>query len=113
MKDVGHLHVASRKVEGADSDGKAFFLAAQDLDKVYRIDTASRKGAGRDRRRGQMRPADLRGGRCCRTTVCSSGAAAASAVKPSLVVLDGTAGTIVYSAEIGGGTDSLAYDPGD
>jgi hypothetical protein len=111
MKDVGHLHVASKKVEGADSDGRAFFLAAQDLDKVYRIDTAAGK---------VLAEIDV-AAKCGQPTSVAADAAGdrvfvgcrgRGAVKPSLIVLDGTAGTIVYSAEIGGGTDSLAYDPG-
>lgn len=110
MKDVGHLHVASRKVEGAESDGKAFFLAAQDLDKIYRIDT----GAGK-----VLAEIDV-AAKCGQPTSVAAdvandrvfvGCRGRGAVKPSLVVLDGAAGTIIYSAEIGGGTDSLAYDP--
>jgi hypothetical protein len=32
------------------------------------------------------------------------------AIKPSLTVFDGASGRVVYSSEIGGGTDSVVYD---
>lgn len=109
MKDVGHLHVASHKVEGADSDGTAFFLAAQDLDKIYRIDTAAGKVL-----------AEIDVAAVCGqpTSVAADvaddrvfvGCRGRGSVKPSLTVLDGTKGAVIYSAEIGAGTDSLAYD---
>lgn len=111
MKDVGHLHVPSKKVEGAESDGKtAFFLAAQDLDKLYKIDTkAGTVTATFDTAPGCGKPtavamdaADDRVFVSCRGR---------DALKPALVVLDGASGRLVYSAEIGGGTDSLIYDP--
>ena len=111
LKVVGHLKVASRKVEGAEADGKgAFFLAAQDLDKVYKIDT----GAGTLMATFDTAPA------CGKPTAVTLDAAddrvfvscrGHDAIKPSLVVLDGASGKVVYSAEIGGGTDSIAYDP--
>ncbi|WP_131196920.1 YncE family protein [Lichenihabitans psoromatis] len=110
MKDVGHLHVPSHKVEGADSDGTAFFLAAQDLDKIYKMDTAGSKVLA------EIDVATL----CGQPTSIAAdvaddrvfvGCRGRGTVKPSLIVLDGAKGSVVYSAEIGAGTDSLAYDP--
>ena len=110
LKEAGRLKVPSRKVEGADSDGKkGFFLAAQDLDKLYRIDVAARQvdatfdtapSCGRPTAVAVDAPDD-------RVFVTCRGR---DAVKPSLTVFDGATGRIVYSAEIGAGTDSVIYD---
>jgi hypothetical protein len=110
LKEVGRLKVPSKKVEGADSDGKAaFFLAAQDLDKVYKIDTK----AGKILATYDTAPA------CGHPTAVTVDAAddrvfiscrGHDEIKPSLLVLDGATGKIVYSSEIGGGTDSIIYD---
>ncbi|CAM5761475.1 hypothetical protein LMIY3S_00151 [Labrys miyagiensis] len=110
LKEVGRVKVPSKKVEGADSDGKsAFFLAAQDLDKVYKIDT----GTGSIIASYDTAPA------CGRPTAVTVNAdddrvyvscRGHDSLKPSLLVLDGASGKIVYSAEIGGGTDSIVYD---
>ncbi|GLS18160.1 hypothetical protein GCM10007874_11760 [Labrys miyagiensis] len=110
LKEVRRLKVPSKKVEGADSDGESgFFLAAQDLDKVYKIDTT----AGKIVATYDTAPA------CGHPTAVTVNAAdervyvscrGHDAIKPSLLVLDGVSGKIVYSAEIGGGTDSIIYD---
>jgi len=110
LREVGRLKVPSKKVEGADSDGKtAFFLAAQDLDKVYKIDTK----VGKIVATYDTAPA------CGHPTAVTVNAAdervyiscrGHDTIKPSLAVLDGDSGKIVYSAEIGGGTDSIVYD---
>lgn len=110
MKETGRLKVVSRKVEGADSDAKAFFLAGQDLDKLYRIDAAAGKVLGE---------IDV-AAKCGQPTSVAAdvaddrifvGCRGRGSVKPSLIVLDGATGSVIYSAEIGAGTDSLAYDP--
>jgi hypothetical protein len=110
LKEAGRLKVASRKVEGADADGKGhFFLAAQDLDKIYKIDTK----AGKVVAEIDTAPA------CGKPTAVTLDAAddrlfvtcrGHDAIKPSLIVLDAGAGKIIYSGEIGGGSDSILYD---
>ena len=112
MKEAGRLKVPSKKVEGADSDGRsAFFLAAQDLDKLYKIDVA----AGKVSATYDTAPS------CGKPTAVTVDAAddrvivscrGRDAVKPSLTVFDGATGKVVYAAEIGGGTDSVIYDAG-
>ena len=110
MKEAGRLKVPSKKVEGADSDGKSgFFLAAQDLDKLYKIDVAA----------GKMTAEYDTGPNCGRPTAVAVDAASDrimvtcrghDAIKPSLAVFDGATGKLVYSSEIGAGTDSVIYD---
>ncbi|MGJ4859655.1 YncE family protein [Labrys sp. La1] len=110
LREVGRLKVPSKKVEGADSDGKAgFFLAAQDLDKVYKIDTKAGKiAATYDTTPACGRPTAVTvNGADDRVYVSCRGH---DAIKPSLIVLDGSNGKVAYSAEIGGGTDSIIYD---
>jgi hypothetical protein len=111
LTEAARIKVASKKVEGADGDGKsAFFLAAQDLDKLYKIDTK----AGKVLAEFDTAPS------CGKPTAVAMDAAddrvfvscrGHDAIKPSFAVLDGASGKVIYSAEIGGGTDSIVYDP--
>ncbi len=110
MKEAGRLKVPSKKVEGADSDGKsAFFLAAQDIDKLYRIDVAAGKvTATFDTAPSCGRPtAVTMDAKDDRVIVTCRGR---DAIKPSLTVFDGATGRVVYTGEIGAGTDSVIYD---
>lgn len=109
LKESGRLKVESRKVEGADSDGKAFFLAAQDKDAILKIDVAAGK---------VLQTIDV-AKLCGQPTSVTADAAdlrifvgcrGRGAVKPSFIVIDGDAGSVVYASEIGGGTDSIVYD---
>lgn len=109
LKEAGRLKVDSRKVEGADSDGKSFFLAAQDKDAVYKIDTAA----------GTVVDTIDVAQRCGQPTSVAAdapnhrvfvGCRGRGGVKPSFIVIDGDADTVIYGAEIGGGTDSIVYD---
>ena len=110
MEQAGRIKVDSQKVEGADSDGKSgFFLAARDLDEIYKIDV----GAGRVTATYDVAAS------CGQPTAVATDAAndrviigcrGRGAVKPSLTVLNGVTGKVVYTAEIGGGVDSVVYD---
>ena len=109
MRETGRLKVASRKVEGADSDGKSFFLAAQDLDRIYKIDIAAGKVLSDiDVSQNCGQPTSLATDAADRRIFV--GCRGRGAVKPSFVVLNGDTGTVIYSAEIGAGTDSIVYD---
>jgi hypothetical protein len=110
LKEAARFKVPSKKVEGADSDGKSFFfLAAQDIDKVYKIDTKAGKIiATYDIAHVCGRPTAVTvNGADERVYISCRGR---DAIKPSLVVLNGDNGKIVYNADIGGGTDSIIYD---
>ena len=111
LKEVRRIKVPSRKVEGADGDGTSFFLAAQDLDKLYKIDVAAGKVVA------EYDTAPNCGHPTAVTVDAKDGRVIVScrghdAIKPSLAVLDGATGRSVYSAEIGGGTDSVVFDAG-
>ncbi|CAL8481314.1 YncE family protein [Caballeronia sp. S22] len=110
LKEAGRFKVPSKKAEGGDSDGKAFFfLAAQDIDKVYKLDT----------RAGKLVDTFDVAPTCGRPTAVTVNGAdervyiscrGRDTVKPSFVVLNGDNGKVVYTAPIGEGTDSIIYD---
>jgi DNA-binding beta-propeller fold protein YncE len=110
LKEVGKVRVPTRKAEGADADGLGkFYLAGQDRDEIYVLDTQALKvidtwsvpacgkptGIATD-------PANQRVFVSCRGS---------ATVKPAIVVLNAQSGAVVYSSEIGGGSDSMVFDP--
>jgi len=111
LEVVGKVKVPTRKVEGGDADGKGgLLLAAQDTNKLLRVDTRTLEVAATWDTPGCGRPtgvaADQADGRVfvsCRGD---------DRTRPSLVVLDAATGRTLYAGEIGGGTDSVVYDAG-
>lgn len=109
LKRVGSVLIPSKKAEGADADGQGmFYLAEQDIDKIARIDAKTMKLVG------EWAPAP-----CVAPTAIAVDAAnkrvfvscrGRDAAKPAFVVLNSETGAVVFSAEIGRGTDSLIYD---
>jgi len=105
------VKVPTRKVEGGDADGKGgLLLAAQDVNKLLRVDTRTLEVAATWDTPGCGRPtgvaADQADGRVfvsCRGD---------DRTRPSLVVLDAATGRTLYAGEIGAGTDSVVYDAG-
>ena len=110
LTQVGKIRVPTRKAEGADADGMGkFYLAGQDHDEIYVLDTKALKvtatwsvpacgkptGVAVD-------PANQRVFVSCRGNATA---------KPAVVVLNAQDGSVVYSAEIGGGSDSMVFDP--
>jgi DNA-binding beta-propeller fold protein YncE len=111
LKLASTLHMASKKLEGADADGKGgLYLAEQDLGKIARIDAKAMTLAGEWPTPGCEKPtavavnaADNRLYLACRK---------GAATKPAFLVLDLDTGGVIYSAEIGDGVDGLIYDAG-
>jgi DNA-binding beta-propeller fold protein YncE len=106
---AGKIRVSTRKAEGAAADGRGrFFLAAQDQDSILVLDTKSLtvtatwklpacgKPTGID-----VDPANARVFVSCRGN---------NTVKPALVVLNAETGAVIYTSEIGGGSDSMVFD---
>ncbi|MCW3476544.1 YncE family protein [Limobrevibacterium gyesilva] len=110
LQVLGTIKLPSRKIEGADSDGKgAFFIASRDMDKVFRVDT-----------RTMQVTADWPTPGCAQTNSLTVDAAhdrillgcrGSDTVKPSFAVMDARTGKVIYTGEIGGGNDSIVYDP--
>jgi DNA-binding beta-propeller fold protein YncE len=111
LKVAGTLHMASKKLEGADADGKgSLYLAEQDLGKIARVDTKAMRLGGEWPTPGCDKPtavavnaADNRLYLACRKGATS---------KPAFLVLNLDNGAVVYSAEIGDGVDGVVYDAG-
>ena len=109
LKQVGTVHVATKKPEHGEGDGKGnFFLASRDLDMVYRIDmrtlqvTAQWPTPGCSQTNGlALDAANKRIFIGCRGS---------DKVKPSFAVMDAETGLVVYTSEIGGGNDGVAFD---
>ena len=111
LKKVGTIKVATKKPEHAESDGNGlFYLAARDLEKVYRIDTRTlavtaewtTPGCGQTNSTA-LDVANKRLFLGCRGN---------DKVKPSFAVMNVETGAIVFTSEIGGGNDGVVYDAG-
>jgi hypothetical protein len=109
LDKVGVIKVASKKPEHADGDGKGnLFMASRDLELVYRIDMKAMKvtaewpapGCGQTNSL-VMDVANKRLLLGCRGN---------DKVKPSFAVMDSETGKVVFSQEVGGGNDGVAYD---
>lgn len=110
LKEVGKIRVPTRKAEGADADGAGkFYLAGQDRDEIYVLDTQSLKVSATWSVPACGKPTavatDIANQRVF--VSCRGNANA----KPALVVLNAQNGSVVYSSEIGGGSDSMVFDP--
>jgi DNA-binding beta-propeller fold protein YncE len=109
LKQVGVIKLPSKNPEHAVADGAGnFYLAARDTEMVYRLDTKALKVTASWPTQG-----------CARTNSVALDSAGKrlmlgcrgnGSVKPSFVVMNAETGAIVYSAEVGGGNDGIAYD---
>lgn len=109
LKQVGVIHVPTKKPEHAEADGQGnFYLAGRDTEKVYRIDTRTlavtaewaTPGCGQT----NSTALDAAGHRLflgCRGNATT---------KPSFAVMNVDNGQIIYTAEVGGGNDGVIYD---
>lgn len=110
LEKVGVIRIASKKPEHADGDGKGnLFMASRDLELVYRIDMKEMKvtaewpapGCGQTNSLA-MDVANKRILLGCRGS---------DKVKPAFAVMDAETGKAIFSQEMGGGNDGIAYDP--
>lgn len=109
LERVGSITLPTGKLEAGDGDGKGtFFLAARDVNKVFRVDMNTLKVTAEWPTPG-----------CAQTNSLVMDAAnnrillgcrGSDTVKPSFVVMNAATGAIVYAGEIGGGNDSIVYD---
>ena len=110
LQKVGTIKVSTKKPEHAEADGKGnFYLASRDENSVYRLDVKDLKVTAKWPTPG-----------CAQTNGLAIDAAhdrvfvgcrGSATVKPSFQVLNGQTGAVIYTFEIGGGNDSVAYDP--
>ncbi len=110
LKVVTTLKFPSKKVEHAHADGKGkMFFAEQDIGKVAVVDTKALKVTAEWPVAGCAKPTSVDVDETNNRVFvgCRTG----GGVKPAFVVLNAETGAIVYSAEIGDGTDGLIFDP--
>jgi hypothetical protein len=110
LQKVGTIKVSTKKPEHAEADGKGnFYMASRDENSVYRLDVKDLKVTAKWPTPG-----------CAQTNGLAIDAAhdrvfvgcrGSATVKPSFQVLNGQTGAVIYNFEIGGGNDSVAYDP--
>lgn len=109
LQQVGSIKVTTKKPEHSEADGKGnYYVASRDESSVYRLDTKELKITAQWPTPG-----------CAQTNglaldVANNriflGCRGSATVKPSFAVLNAETGAIIYTAEIGGGNDSVIYD---
>lgn len=107
---AGKIKVPSSRLEGGDADGKgAFLIAARDVNKVFRIDTKSAQLLGDWPTPGCAQTNGLTVDAPHRRVFL--GCRGSDTVKPSFTVMNADTGAVIFTSEIGGGNDSVVYDP--
>ena len=110
LKVAGSVRVPARKPEAGEGDGTGqFFIAARDTNKVYRIDLRSLQITADWPTPGCAQTNGLAVDKVGRRIFL--GCRGSDTVKPSFAVMDADTGKILFTAEIGGGNDSVIYDP--
>jgi hypothetical protein len=109
LQKVGSIKVTTKKPEHSEADGKGnYYVASRDENAVYRLDTKEMKITAQWPTPG-----------CAQTNglaldVANNriflGCRGSATVKPSFAVMNAETGAIIYTAEIGGGNDSVIYD---
>ena len=110
LQKVGSIKVSTKKPEHAEADGKGnLYLASRDENMVYRINTKDMAVTAKWPASG-----------CAATNGLALDAANAriflgcrgnATTKPSFAVMNAATGAVIYTSEIGGGNDDVAYDP--
>lgn len=109
LKTVGMIAVTSKKVEGAAADGAGgFYLAGQDIDTVFKLDTQALgvTATWKVAECGKPTAIDVDAANKRLFVSCRGNAT----TKPAFVVLDSATGKLIWSVEIGGGSDSMIFD---
>ncbi|MEY2881059.1 MAG: hypothetical protein RLZZ15_3439 [Verrucomicrobiota bacterium] len=106
-KLTGMMSVDSEKLEGAAPDGNGnYFMALRDRNKVIRIDARARKITVEWPVTGYVLPNGLAYDPATKRIFVST-----RGTNPSLLVLDAATGKIVAHPAIGGGNDTIIFDP--
>ena len=110
LKKLGTVKIPSKKPEQGEGDGQGnFYLAARDTEVVYKIDLKSMTLAATYPTPGCGQTNSLaldHAGK--RIFVACRGN---KSTPPSFAVMEMDGGKVIYTAEIGGGNDSLVYAP--
>ncbi|SFJ28446.1 hypothetical protein SAMN05216304_106129 [Bosea sp. OK403] len=109
LEKVGVIKIASKKPEHADSDGKGnLFMASRDLELVYRIDMKEMKVTAEWPASGCGQANSLAMDAVNKRIFL--GCRGSDKAKPAFAVMDSETGKVIFSQEMGGGNDGVAYD---
>ena len=109
MKKVATIMVSTKKAEGAAADGAGkLYLSGQTEGKIFVIDTKANTVTATWSSPSCAKPTMIEVDAQAKRLFVSC--RALGTVKAALVVLNTETGATVWSAEIGDGTDGLAYD---
>ena len=111
FKQLGVITLPTKMLEHGVADGRgSYYLAARDIDRVFKIDTRTMKVA-----------AEFATGPACgypnslaineQDNRILIGCRGHDRAAPSFAVLDAATGKITFSLPMGGGNDNLIYDP--
>ena len=110
LAQAGKIAIKSKKPEHGDGDGKgSFYLAARDAEVVYKIDMKGMKVAAEWPTPGCGQTNSLTFDKASNRVML--GCRGNDKVKPSFAVMDADTGKIVFTQEVGGGNDGMAFDP--
>lgn len=110
FKIAGTIKVPTTKPEHADVDGTGvMFLAGRDTNSVYKLDTRSMKLTATWPTPGCAKTNSMVYDTANKRILL--GCRGSDTTKPTFAVMNAETGKIVYTSEIGGGVDGLAYDP--
>ena len=110
LKILGTIRLATKKAEHAEGDGRGnYYLAAKDLDIVYKIDPKAMKVVAEWPTPGCARPTGLAINHLDSRILL--GCRGSAKTPPSFAVLNPATGKITFSAEIAEGNDGVIFDP--
>ena len=106
---AGTVRIASRKIEAGEGDSRgSFFIAARDVNKVFRVDMRSLAVTAEWPTPGCAQTNGLTMDLANRRIFL--GCRGSDALKPSFAVMNADTGAVIFTSEIGGGNDAVIYD---
>ena len=110
LKTLGTIKIPTKKPEHAEGDGLGnFYLAARDTEAVYKIDLLTRTLTATFPTPGCGQTNSLALDKVNKRIFV--GCRGNKTTPPSFAVMEMESGKVIYTAEIGGGNDSLIYAP--
>ena len=110
LKPLHKIRLVTKKAEHGAGDGRGnYFIAARDIESVYRIDARAMKVTAKWPTPGCGQTTSLTYNRADQRVLL--GCRGNDDTPPSFAVLDPESGEITFTAEIGAGNDGIIYDP--
>ena len=109
LEKIGTVKVRTRKPEHAEADGSGFlYMATRDLDTVVKIDMKTLSVVAEWPAPGCGQTNSLALDTANRRIFL--GCRGNAQTKPAFAVMNMETGTVIYTSEVGGGNDGIAYD---